>query len=231
MMRRMLIGTVVAILILVGSAGPASAQQGVTFNLGGVLPRSEDARVQNDVLNTNLNYLVFDISDFNGVTVGGDWSLPLGDYFEAAVGVSYYQHSVPTIYDDWVNNDGSEIEQTLKLRNIPLTAMVRILPLGAKRNIQPYVAAGLGVNMWRYSETGEFVDLYDNSIFRDNFVQSGTAVGPVAAFGVRGRFAPKASIGMEFRWQWAEANLSTDFLSDKLDLGGFSILSSFTYRF
>jgi len=108
---------------------------------------------------------------------------------------------------------------------------VKILPLGSKRAFQPYVGGGLGVYFWHYSETGEFVDFVDNSIFRDSFVDSGTSVGPVAVFGVRGRVSDRASLGMEGRYYWGQGDLSQDFLSDRIDLGGFSVLATFGYRF
>ena len=121
----------------------------------------------------------------------------------------------------------SEIQQDLKLRIVPITAIARILPLGSKRAFQPYVGGGLGIYPWRYSETGEFVDFTDNSIYRDSYVASGTSVGPVAVFGARGRLTRSFGLGVEMRLQWATANLSQDFLGDKIDLGGLSILSTF----
>jgi outer membrane protein W len=130
-----------------------------------------------------------------------------------------------------VNADGSEIVQDLHLRIMPLTAIVKILPLGSKRAFQPYVGAGLGVYFWHYSESGEFVDFVDGSIFRDTFADSGTSVGPVAVFGARGRVSNNALIGGEARLQWGKGDLSKDFLSDTIDLGGYSFLVTFGYRF
>ena len=176
-------------------------------------------------------YLLFNVSDFNGFTVGGEWAIGLGEYFEAGVGLGYYQDTVTTVYDEWVNDNGSEIMQDLRFRIVPITAIARILPLGNKRAFQPYVGAGLGIYNWNYSETGEFVDFFDNSIYRDRYVASGTSVGPVAVFGARGRLSRSFTLGMEVRLQWGEADLSQDFLGDKLDLSGTSILSTFTYRF
>jgi outer membrane protein W len=217
--------------VIAASAVPAFAQQSITFQLGAFLPRAEDSRPAGDVLVVNRQYLVFDVSDFNSVTTGGEWAVGLGEYFEAGVGVGYYQRTVPTIYDAWVNDDGSEIEQDLKLRIVPITAIARILPLGNKRAFQPYVGGGLGIYAWRYSETGEFVDFSDYSIYRANYVASGTTVGPVAVFGARGRLSRSFTLGVEVRLQWGQADLSQDFLGDKIDLGGTNILSTFTYRF
>jgi outer membrane protein W len=134
------------------------------------------------------------------------------------------------VYAEWVNEDGSEIQQDLTLRIMPLTAVVRILPLGAKRAFQPYVGGGLGVYFWRYREAGEFL-ADDGSIFSDSFEQSGTSVGPVAVFGLKGRVSSTAVVGVEGRYQWATGDLSQDFLGEKIDLGGFSILATFGYRF
>jgi len=231
MHRRMLAAVILVSAFVAASASPARAQQSLTFNLGGFMPRGEDGRTKGDVLVVNRQYLLFSVADFNGFTVGGEWAIGLGEYFEAGIGVGYYQETVPAIYDEWVNLDGSEIQQDLKLRIAPITAIARILPLGKKRAFQPYVGAGLGIYSWRYSETGEFVDFSDNSIYRDSYVASGTAVGPVAVFGARGRLGKSFSLGLEVRLQWGQADLSQDFLGDKLDLGGTSVLSTFTYRF
>ena len=231
MTRPIMVGALIIATAIGALANPAAAQQSLSLQVGAFMPKGEDARVQGDVLVTNRQYLLFDIKDFNAVMVAGDWAVSLGDYFEAGAGFGFYQRTVPTIYADWVNADGREIEQDLKLRIMPLTAIMKILPLGSKRAFQPYVGGGLGVYFWRYSETGEFVDFVDGSIFSDSFVESGTSVGPVAVFGLRGRVSGQATIGVEARLQWGQGNLSQDFLSDKIDLGGYNILATFGYRF
>jgi len=230
MVQRVVVAALLVLVVTAGLARAASAQQTVTIQLGAFLPKGEGGRVEGDVLVVNQQFLLFDFGDFNGFLVSGDWSAALGEYIEAGVGFGHYQATVPAIYADWINEDGSEIEQDLKLRIMPQTAVVKILPLGNKRAFQPYVGGGLGVYFWRYSETGEFLAT-DETIFSDSFAESGTSVGPVAVFGVRGLVSPSAFIGAEGRYQWGTANLSEDFLSDKLDLGGFSILATFGFRF
>jgi outer membrane protein W len=231
MNRRIFAAAIIVLASAITPAAPAFAQQAITFQLGGFLPRAEDSRPAGDVLVVNRQYLLFNVSDFNGFTTGGEWAIGLGEYFEVGVGVGYFQSTVPAVYDAWVDSDGTEIEQDLRLRIVPVTAIARILPLGNKRAFQPYVGGGLGIYTWKYSETGEFVDFLDNSIYRASYVQSGTTAGPVAVFGARGRLSRSFTLGMEVRLQWGQADLSQDFLGDKLDLGGTSILSTFTYRF
>jgi len=219
----------VSVLLL--TASMARAQQSLNIQLGVFTPRAEDARVAGDVLVTNRNYLFFNFSDFKGFTGGGEWLVVVGNNLEAGIGVGYYQRAVLSVYEGWVDTDGSEISQEIKLRVVPLLATLKYLPFGARRAIQPYVGVGLAVYFWRYSETGEFVDFNDNSIYRDVFVGSGTSVGPVATFGVRGRVSGQADIGVEARWQRGQGNLSNDFLGNKIDLGGVSVLGTFRLRF
>src|SRR5712692_9920660 len=144
----------------------AFAQQSVNLFIGGFNPRSEDARGTDDVLFANLGNLTFNIKDFNGATFGGEWLIGLGDLFDAGLGIGFYQRTVPSVYTRLVNSDGSEIEQSLKLRTVPFAATIRFLPLGHRAVVQPYVGGGVGVMWWRYSETGQWVDTRDNSIFR-----------------------------------------------------------------
>ena len=123
-----------AVLLVTGTfaAVPAHADQGnqsLSLNLGYFALRGEDARVPGDVLVENLNYLSFWPADLNSVTFGGEWLVGLGDYMEIGAGVGFYAKSVPSVYTDYVNSDGSEIMQRLKLQIVPVTATIRFLPL------------------------------------------------------------------------------------------------------
>src|SRR5947207_425587 len=120
----------------------ASAQQSLNLYIGRFTPSSEDSRgtitngVSDDVLVNNLSDLSFNTTDFNGPTVGGEWLVALGNYLDAGLGLGLYSRTVPSVYTRFVNNDGSEIEQSLKLRVIPFTATIRFLPLGHHGAIQ-----------------------------------------------------------------------------------------------
>lgn len=231
-MRR-LIPASVAALVVVGLLGTpaASAQQQLSFALGGFSPRSEDARATGDVLVKDLDYLAFRVGDFSGPVVGAEYLVGLGDHFDAGVGVGFYQRTVPTVYTKFTNVNGSEIEQDLKLRIVPFTATVRWLPLGHHNGVEPYLGAGVGVFNYRYSESGQFLAT-DFSIFRGTFVGSGTATGPVILGGIR---VPVGSwgVGGELRYQSAEGKLPADqdFSGSKIDLGGFSYTFTINVRF
>ena len=240
-MRRCLF-SLSAIVLVTGLVAPpvASAQQSLNLYVGGFAPRSEDARIGDDVLvqnlvpNRDLDFLSFNINDFNGGTVGGEWLIALGDKFDAGLGLGFYQRTVPTVHAHFVNNDGSEIQANLKLRIVPFTATVRFLPFGHRAAIQPYIGAGAGAFRWLYIETGQFVDFTDpqRTIFRGNFVSSGSASGPVVLGGVRVPIGSTA-IGGEIRYQSAHGNLPSDqgFAGSRIDLGGFAYLLTFNIRF
>ena len=73
---------------------------------------------------------IFDIDDFNSVTVGGEWLVALGDTRKRGWARLLLRTGADSIYRDLVNEDQTEIEQELKLRIVPFTATFRFLPLG-----------------------------------------------------------------------------------------------------
>jgi hypothetical protein len=235
MRTRLIVLTLLAGAALAMSVQTAAAQQTLNFSLGYFTVRGEDARVEGDVLNENRNFLVFDVGDFNGATVGAEWLIPLGEYFEAGAGLSFSRSTVPSVYADFVDTDGSEIEQDLRLRIIPVAFTVRVLPLRQTSPVQPYFGGGLGLFAWRYSESGEFVDFQRrNAIFRDQFVASGTETGPVVLGGIR--FAgDDISGGFEVRYLSADAPLGRPFAivqtDPRIDLGGWTYAFTLGWRF
>jgi hypothetical protein len=233
-LRRSSAGPALVIAVVAGFVpAPAAAQSSVvTFNVGYFAVKGEDGRTDHDVLVTNLNTFAFDLGDFSGATFGGEWAVGLGDFVEVGAGVGYYRRTVPSVYWDLVDSDGTEIEQDLKLRITPVTFVGRFFPLGRHNGFEPYIGGGLGVFSWRYSETGEFVDPADNSIFRESYVDDGNEVGPILLGGLR--FSSRTvTVGGEFRYQDAEADLdrSVGFFDDRLDLGGYSWLFTVGFKF
>jgi hypothetical protein len=211
------------------------AQQTFGMHVGWFSPRGEHARAPGDVLFNDLfndfYSLDFEVNDFRNVTFGADWLVGLGDYLEAGVGAGLYVKTVHSRYFHLFEDDGTEIEQDLRLRNIPLTGTLRFLPLGRRSAVEPYVGAGIGLFAWEYSEVGEFVDTFDDTVFLDRFAASGWAVGPVVLGGVRFPLGG-GSLGMEVRYQNAEGDLPEDeFLGSVIDLSGFNYLATFNIRF
>ena len=243
-MRRLMLSLMAMSVVGAFFATPtASAQQSVNFFVGGFVPAPIDSRgninggVSNDVIVNNLNFLSFRFDRFDGVTFGGEYLVGIGDFIDAGASIGYYQQTVPATDINFNNPNGSPIIADLKLRIVPFTATARVLPLGHRAPIVPYVGGGIAVYGWRYSESGQFVDYTppvgrNPPTFNATFVGSGSAVGPVVLGGVRVPIGPMAP-GFEVRWQGGKGDLPSNqsFSATKIDLGGINYLFTFEIRF
>lgn len=239
---RGLVGMAVAAAVLVPAAAEAQivrvgstsdTRQAFGFTVGYFALKGDDGRGDTDVLFVNQDSLLFDTKDFNGAAIGAEWLVALTDYIEVGAGVGFYQRTVPSIYRNFQHADGSEIEQDLKLRQIPISATFRFLPIGRRGAVQPYIGAGIAVINWRYSETGEFVD-FNNDIFRDSFTAEGNATGPVILGGIRFPVGHAWTIGGEVRWHSAEGDtggIDEGFVGETIDLGGWTSNFAVHFRF
>jgi len=228
---------------LVASARPASAQIVHSLNLsaGVFFPRGFDARAEGDVLVedlSNFEPLIFNINDFRAMSLLGEWNISFGPHVEAGFGVAYFRRTVPSVYLNVINSNGSEISQNLRMRQVPITGVVRFLPFGRPSSFQPYVGGGVGVVNYKYSEIGDFVDTTDYSVFNNNntpFIATGTAVGPVIVAGLRMPLGGDIyGLSVEWRYQFATGDtggIPAGFLSDKIDLSGGTLNFGFLVRF
>lgn len=224
---------IVALLVLSPAAAYAQRQM-FNVSLGYFAVNAEDARTQGDVLVNNLDFLAFNIDDFSNAAVNAEWLVPLGEKVEVGAGLGYYRRTVPSVYAAYKSSTGAEIEQDLKLRIIPMSAVVRVLPRGGRGGIQPYLGAGVGLYRWRYSETGDFVDFSEQGqpIFRATYSGDGTNAGPIFLGGARVPVTDGFLFGGELRYQKAEGNLDeSQFFGSKIDLGGLTLQGSFAFRF
>ncbi len=216
------------------SSSPADGNNTVNFTIGYFALKGLDSRVKDDVLLGDLQNgqpLLFEVKDFNGAAIGGEYLIGIGSNFEAGVGLGFYQRTVPSVYANLTHSNGDEIAQDLKLRTVPVTFTGRLLLLPRGSSVEPYVGAGITAIRWRYSETGEFVDI-DDSIFPARYIAEGTAAGPVVLAGVRFPFGA-AVAGGEVKWQKAEGDVPVEaqMLGTKIDLGGWTTNFTLGVRF
>jgi len=231
MSRRSVCTMVVVAALSFWLGTPAWAQQSsLSLNLGYFALRGEDTRISDDVIIENLGLFAFGLDQFNNASVGAEWLVGFGEYVEVGFGVGFYQQTVLSVYDDFVNVDGTEIEQDFKLHVAPVTGTARFFPFGQRSAIQPYAGAGVGFFNWRYSEVGEFVDFTTFDVFRDRFVAEGNDVGAVYLGGVRVLAGSRFAVGVEVRYQEVQGVVGIDqgFLEERIDLGG--LTTSFTFN-
>jgi hypothetical protein len=242
--------------VLAFVAAPAAAQvvHSLTLGAGIFTPRSADNRATGDTLVADLNQpiipwtdppatgsLAFDIKDFRSFPVFAEWGIAFGNHVEIGIGGAYANQSVQSVYRDLINGQGTEdpsddteIPQTLRLQTIPLTGLVRFLG-GRPGHFQPYVGGGVVAVVFKYTESGEFVDTSDGTVFNDKFVANGVAFGPVVVGGARVPLGGDVyALTFEGGYQWAvgkTGGFDNGFLGDKLDLGGWSLNFGFLIRF
>jgi hypothetical protein len=242
-------GALILFAAALGAASPASAQvvQSVNFGAGIFAPRGFDSRVDNDVLLRDRlgeflpadpglsDALAFEMSDFRSGQLFGEWNLAFGDHVEIGAGASFYKRSVPSVYYDLVDEQGRDIDQTLRLRVVPVTAVVRFLPFGRAGDVQPYVGAGVGAFSYRYAEFGRFVDPENLDIYEARYTATGVAPGGVVLGGVRLPMGGDIyGLTLEGRYQFATGDtggIEEGFLADKIDLGGFQFNVGLLIRF
>ena len=212
----------------------SDGKQTVNFTIGYFALKGLDSRVADDVLLNELQSaqpLLFEVKDFNSAIFGAEYLVGITSNVEAGVGVGFAQRTVPSVYARLTRPGDVEIEQELKLRQVPVSFTGRLLLMPRGSAVEPYVGAGLVAIRYRYSEVGDFV-ADDRSIFPARYLAEGTAVGPTVLAGLR---APVGnwSAGGEVRWQKAHAKGLRDleFVGDNFDLGGWTANFTFGVRF
>ncbi len=225
-----------AMAAMIARPTSASAQvvQSLNLNIGVFMPRGEDTRVANDVWLANLPVYRFEVKDFTGGEVSGEWNFAFGDRVELGLGAAFYQRTIDTNYRDYTNPNGSEVQSKFKLRMAPLTAVVRVMPFGNSRTFQPYIGGGIAVINWRYSEVGDFIDFNDkNNVYRARYTMEGNTAAPVILAGFRAPIGGDVwAITLEGRYIRAEGDLNTnDFLGSKIDMGGTALRFGVLLRF
>lgn len=220
----------------VSSSSSRDAKITINFSVGFSRLQGYGSRPVEDILYQDLQPpqpLLFNISDLNSVPVGGEFVYGFTRHIEAGVGVTYGSRTAHSVYANLTHPDNSEIMQDLKLKQISesFTGRYLILPRGSP--IEPYIGGGLIAIRYDYSETGEFVDANDLSIFPAQYTTSGTVAGPLILGGVRGRIGGKFVAGGELRWHRATADVpsTAGFLGTKLDLGAWGANFTFGVRF
>lgn len=185
---------------------PLSAAHSVAFRLGRFAPR-----IESSLWADNLETFTLEHDDFDAWIAGVEVALELNEYLELAFGVESSSRTAFTSYRDFVRDDGTEVIQDLSLRTTPVTAGLRVLPIGKSHRVFPYVSGGAGFYFYEYREEGEFIDFSSFDIFTDAFVDRGLAYGAYLAGGVEARVSPSISVFGEYRRHWARGTHDGDF--------------------
>jgi hypothetical protein len=227
-------GISVAALLLATNAS-AQIVQSVHLGAGMFFPRGFDSRNAADVLVADLTIepvLDFDVAWFRSIQYFGEWNVETGNHLEFGVGASFYR--VTDVFSHYrFPPNGQTAGQILRLRIVPIMAVVRFFLFGTPQIVRPFIGGGVGVFLWSYGESGSFIDTRDNSSFTADFAARGTTAASAALFGVRIPVQNQA-FNIEWRYQFGvgkTGGLNAGFLGDKIDLSGGTIMFGFVGRF
>ena len=150
--------------------------------------------------------------------------------------------TITSAYRDFVDSDGLEIVQTTELTQGPLGGSVRfwLIPRGREvgrfawvpNRIAPYVGVGGGTYRYHFTQSGDFVDFVDLSIFTDRLESSGWTPSGHVFGGASVNLMPQLFANVEGRYVWANTPLSRDFVGfDNIDLNGLRMTVGIEYLF
>jgi hypothetical protein len=202
------------------------------FRLGAFSPSGES-----ELWDLNVQAFDLDVSDFTHVMGGVALDLQLKTYLDISVGLDGYSRRVSSQYRDFIRDDGTEIQQSFKLKVLPITGGLRFLPVQKFHKFIPHVAAGIGLYYFDYQEEGEFINRSSFEIFGDAFRDRGITPGAYVGAGLEFRVSEGIDPGQgwfvfgQFRRHWATTELSGDFDTEELDLGGNELAFGVALRF
>ncbi len=158
-----------------GAASRRGRRSGLELRVGGFLPKADSI-----LFADSITLYTVQKDDFNGWFGGGEFTANVHPNVELGLAIEGYAKEIPTVYRDYVRPSGKEIQQTLRLQTIPVSAIVRFVPSGRYRKVTPYVGGGITAIVWEYEEFGDFIDFKAKGqpVDFDSFKSEGTAWAP-----------------------------------------------------
>jgi opacity protein-like surface antigen len=235
----------VALLLLV--VRPCSAQspdflfgqpRGMVSIRGGLMT----PRAGSDLFTFVSNQLTVERKDFNAPAVGFDVDASITPRLTAVAGLDFSRSKTASEYRNFVDNNRLPITQTTALRETNISGGLKfaLTPRGREisphawipAGVTPYVGAGAGMMRYTFSQTGDFVDFTDSSVFTHLYSSSGWSPSAHVFGGVDVKAARHVYFTGEARYLWSHSDLSSDFSGfDPIDLAGFRMTGGIRYMF
>jgi opacity protein-like surface antigen len=221
-------------------AVPVSASAGdLTLRVGAFIPSvnsnlfSDDSDLYSRVGSGDATPAGLKKSDWIGVSGGLAYFSKIAPNVQLGVSVDGYGRQFDTSYRNYTRPDGSEVQQTLRVRMIPLGLSIRIAPTSRRARLAPYIEFGGDAISYKYEEFGDFIDFQDDSlpVKSDAFVSEGFGFGYHVAAGLKIPISPDFSIVGEGRYQHAKDRMGDDFRNNEIDLSGWTATVGFNVRF
>ncbi len=207
-----------------------------------------------------FDQMSFKKSDFNKSMLGFGYEYFVSKNVSLAITLDSYTKSKPGYYVDYGQfeldegafafpyefYDANIIEHAFSVSSTPLQVSLKLLPLGRKARLIPFVGGGAGLYFWSVRLQGEMIDFSDPWIYTDEVLgdidvypvdlvygkEKGQNIGYHAFGGLQIPVGFRATFEAEARYHWAKAKFDEWFLGfEDFDLGGLSISLGFSFWF
>ncbi len=204
-------------------------QQSVRLRLGLFTPEGDS-----DFFDETADDFTGEAEDFEDIVAGVDYVFGLHRHVGLMLSADYFEGQQDQSYRNFEDNQGNRISHTTTLEISPITAgiVVRLAP--EQSPVMPYVGAGGGLYVWRYEESGDFIDFGGVTlpVFTDTLEDDGAALGYYVMAGIDVPLSPYFSLFAEGRWDVADDDLGGDFAElGTLDLSGRRVMGGIAWRF
>lgn len=200
------------------------------------------ARGGSDWYDFVTRHLTLEEGDFNAPAIGLDVGIAVTPRVEIVGAFDYGQSMTDSEYRDFVDNFRQPIEQRTLLRELNLSAGLKVALIERGREVGqfawvpsrfvPYVGAGGGMMWFEMRQSGDFVDFVDNSIFTDRFESKGWTPSAHVSGGVDIRVLRRLFLTLDARYLWAAGDLGSDWIDfDSIDLTGLRLGAGFNVVF
>ena len=190
------------------------------------------ARAGSDLFEFVTDQLTLESNDFNAPAIGGEIGVVIGPRLEVLGGIEWSRSTAPSEYRRFVDNNNLPITQHTRLENLQLNGSIRfaLRPRGQSisrlawvpRGWTPYVGAGAGAVRYEFTQSGDFVDFVDHSVFSEFFSSTGWAPSAHVFGGLDVQIFRLLFLQLEARYLWSSGELGPDFIDfDPIDLAGF----------
>ena len=227
----------------------------VSFKVGYYIPRA-----MSDLWEIEFENMSFTKTDFQNTNFAFGYEYFVSRELSIVLGIEGYTKNKSGIYNDFVGEEidsegfafdygeGYPIRHVFSVSITPIQASLKLIPLGRKGKIIPFVGGGVGAYLWTVRVQGEMIDFAAGEEFIDvdlDAVVIGWPTDDVDAReenrisfgfhvfgGIMVPIANRISMEGEFKYNQGSGNFKDGFLGfDPFDLGGWTISVGINYWF
>lgn len=185
--------------------------------------------------------LTLDDGDFASGGYQADLGIRLSERLQLVASSGSATRRVESEFRDFIDNNDQPIEQTTRLRRLPVTLGLKYALTSPGEQIGSYIwipsrittwiGAGGGMMNYTFSQIGDFVDFQSLNVFRQTLTAGGWTPMAYANVGADLRVNDHVSLTGDIRYSAAQAKLSGSYYGfDRVDLSGTAATMGFTLR-